>query len=72
MLVLILVKMSFSTLVYSVHQFCERIYCVVLPYAPGVTAVFASDIVPLPIIGPPVKPVPVATEVTVPEPTSFA
>jgi hypothetical protein len=35
-------------------------------YAPGVTAVFARDIVPEEVIGPPDNPVPVATDVTVP------
>jgi hypothetical protein len=37
-------------------------------YVPGVTLVFAREIVPVVVTGPPVKPVPVATEVTVPEP----
>jgi hypothetical protein len=37
-------------------------------YVPAVTAVFAKAIVPVVVIGPPVRPVPVATEVTVPEP----
>lgn len=37
-------------------------------YVPAVTAVFAKAIVPLVVIGPPVRPVPVATEVTVPVP----
>lgn len=40
-------------------------------YAPGVTAVFAKSIVPLVVIGPPVKPTPVATEVTVPVPAAI-
>ena len=35
---------------------------------PAVTAVSANAIVPVVVIGPPVKPVPVATLVTVPEP----
>jgi hypothetical protein len=38
----------------------------VLVYEPAVTVVFASEIVPLVVIVPPVKPVPVATLVTVP------
>jgi hypothetical protein len=37
-------------------------------YVPAVTAVFAKAIVPVVVIGPPVRPVPVATEVTVPDP----
>jgi hypothetical protein len=37
-----------------------------LVYVPGVTAVFASAIVPETVIGPPVKPAPVETVVTVP------
>ena len=41
-------------------------------YVPAVTAVLANEIVPLVVIGPPVKPVPVATEVTVPEPLAEA
>jgi hypothetical protein len=36
------------------------------PYDPAVTDVFASEIVPVDVIGPPVRPVPVLTEVTVP------
>jgi hypothetical protein len=35
-------------------------------YDPGVTAVFAREIVPVVVIGPPESPVPVATFVTVP------
>lgn len=37
-------------------------------YVPAVTAVSANAIVPEVVMGPPVKPVPVATEVTVPLP----
>ena len=37
-------------------------------YAPGETAVLARDMVPVVVTGPPVNPVPVATEVTVPDP----
>jgi hypothetical protein len=37
-------------------------------YDAGVTAVFASEIVPEDVIGPPVRPVPVSTSVTVPVP----
>ena len=36
------------------------------PYVPGVTAVLASEIVPVVVMGPPARPVPVATLVTVP------
>jgi hypothetical protein len=39
---------------------------------PEDTVVFAREMVPLEIIGPPVRPVPVATEVTVPVPTPEA
>ena len=39
-----------------------------LVYAPGVTAVLAREMVPVVVTGPPVSPVPVATEVTVPVP----
>jgi hypothetical protein len=38
----------------------------VFVYEPGETAVFARDIVPIEVIGPPVSPVPVAISVTVP------
>lgn len=41
-------------------------------YAPAVTAVFANAMVPVVVTGPPVKPVPVATLVTVPEPPAVA
>jgi hypothetical protein len=41
-----------------------------LVYAPGVTAVFARATVPVVVIGPPVKPVPVPTDVTVPVPVT--
>ena len=41
-------------------------------YEPAVTAVLASAIVPVVVIGPPVKPVPVATLVTEPEPLAVA
>jgi hypothetical protein len=36
------------------------------PYVPAVTAVLASEIVPVDVIGPPVRPVPVATFETPP------
>jgi hypothetical protein len=39
------------------------------PYVPGDTAVLASEMVPVEVIGPPVKPVPVATLLTEPEAT---
>ena len=37
-----------------------------VPYVPAVTAVLASAIVPVDVIGPPVRPVPVATFETPP------
>ena len=40
-------------------------------YSAGVTAVFASEIVPLDVTGPPDRPVPVSTCVTVPPPLAF-
>ena len=41
--------------------------CVAVPYVPAVTAVLARLIVPVLLIGPPDKPVPVAMFVTVPK-----
>jgi hypothetical protein len=41
--------------------------CVLDPYDPAVTAVLAIEIVPMPVIGPPVRPVPVSTSVTPPD-----
>ena len=37
-----------------------------VPYVPAVTAVFCNEIVPVDVIGPPVRPVPVATLETPP------
>ena len=42
----------------------NRPTCVAEPYVAGVTAVFASEIVPEAVIGPPVRPVPVSIRVT--------
>jgi hypothetical protein len=46
---------------FTAPELCAKIY---VPTAP---AVVTSEIVPLVVMVPPVKPVPVATEVTVPE-----
>ena len=50
----------------AVMRPCASTVMFVFVYDPATTVVFARDIVPVVVIVPPVKPVPVATEVTVP------
>lgn len=52
----------------AVMRPCASTVMLAAVYVPAVTAVLAKAIVPVVVIGPPVKPVPVATEVTVPDP----
>jgi hypothetical protein len=50
----------------AVRRPCASTVNEVFVYEPAVTAVFARAMVPVLVMGPPVKPVPVATFVTVP------
>lgn len=65
-LTLVTVPLDPEPLLAAVSRPCASTVMLALVYEPAVTVVFAKDKVPDVVIGPPVKPVPDATDVTVP------